>query len=140
MQKAYIEKILSLNGLSSDTNNTEIEDFLKQAKWSDEDIKKALKILRETVAAGAVEVSVSTTESLERLGYHSGRYSPEKIQTLLGIKLDVSSLDIEQYTKQKQSIALNQVVLIVVLTIVFASCTLAAVFAYYKIDFLAFMG
>jgi len=140
MKKAYVEKILSLNGLSEDTSDEEIRSFLDQANWPEKEIDKAIRLLRETVAENAVEVSVTNSDHLEKFGYQSKGYSPEKIQTMLGIKLNMSSLDVEKYAQEKKEAFLSEILLIGALSLGFMMISLLAVAFYYHIDFVAYLS
>jgi hypothetical protein len=47
--KAFISNFLKINGVSSDASIDEIKNVLKRAKWTDEEVKTAVLILRGTV-------------------------------------------------------------------------------------------
>ena len=115
INREHIEKILSINGLGTTSPDEEIRSVLISAKWHQEDVETALTVLRENSSTGASHV-----DTLHNVFLSDNRLSPEAIQALLGIELEISSSDLKNMSVGRQSISFWQVMSIVMYATILA--------------------
>jgi membrane-associated HD superfamily phosphohydrolase len=80
MNRADIEKILTLNGVPPTAPDEEIKSVLIQARWNEEDIDTAIVILRENK-----ETHEKHIDKLHKVFYSDDRLDPKAISELLGL-------------------------------------------------------
>lgn len=92
--RAQIEQILKLNGLTPLAKDEEIRSVLLSSRWNKHDVEEALTVLRENSKTHETQV-----DSLHQFLRSEGRMSPDTISALLGIDMSVSP---EEVQKQRQ--------------------------------------
>lgn len=111
-----IEKILKINGLSSSSPEEEIRSILISARWQEDDVETALTVLRENKVTGA-----SRVDTLHNVFLTDRRLSPEAIEALLGIEVEMTSNDLNSLKVSRNSYSITQLFIIVVLGTVLAA-------------------
>ena len=108
IDRKHVEQILKINGLSSTAKDEEIRSILISAKWHQEDVDTALTVLRENKTTGD-----SRIDTLHNVFQSDKRLSPEAIESLLGIELDISSDDLRVLHAGRKDISFWQVISII---------------------------
>ncbi len=103
--KAFINNFLKINGVSADATDTEIASVLKGAKWSDEEVKTAILILRGIVDDTGI---VAVTKHDTTLFSPELNLSSKQLSRLLGVDVVVDPSVIKdrktgQYVKKKRA-------------------------------------
>lgn len=109
IDRAHIEKVLKINGIKATAPDEEIRSVLISAKWHDDDVETALTVLRENNTTGATH-----KDTLKNVFNSDKKLSPEAIQSLLGIDVDMSDEDQTHLKNGKRTISFWQVLAIVV--------------------------
>ncbi|MEZ4200095.1 MAG: hypothetical protein R3B69_00595 [Candidatus Paceibacterota bacterium] len=101
IDRRHIEKILRINGLSPIAEDEEIRSVLISAKWHKDDVETALTVLRENTTTGQAHVDV-----LHNVFNSDARLSPEAIQSLLGIDVELTSDQVAALHGGKRTVSL----------------------------------
>lgn len=106
IDKAFIESFLRVNNTSVDDSDDAIKNVLHKAKWTGDEIKSALALLRGKAGVTNVVAVSKGKGSIFRPDFN---YSSDKLSVLLGVDvvIDPSSLHYSidsPYTKLKHSI------------------------------------
>lgn len=96
-QREYIEKLLSLNGVSIDSSDDEIKSVLLSARWHKDDVEAAVLVLRENTKTHETHV-----DSLHKIYRSDERMRPETVSALLGVEMNISGEDI---TKKRRRVS-----------------------------------
>lgn len=99
-----IEKILKINGLSSTSPEEEIRSILISARWEQDDVETALTVLRENKVTGA-----SRVDTLHNVFLSDRRLSPEAIEDLLGIEVEMTSTDLNSLKVSRNNYSFLQI-------------------------------
>ena len=109
IEREHVEKILEINGLGDSAGEEDIRSVLVSAKWNDDDVETALTVLKEDKETGK-----SHTETYKNVFTSDVRLSPESIQNLLGIDVDMSSHEMAAVRTSRQQVSFWQVLTIVI--------------------------
>lgn len=115
IDRRHIEKILRINGLSPTAEDEEIRSVLISAKWHKDDVETALTVLRENTTTGQAHVDV-----LHNVFNSDARLSPEAIQSLLGIDVELTSDQVAALHGGKRTVSFWQVLSIILYATVLA--------------------
>lgn len=116
IDRRHIEQILRLNGLTPTAADEEIRSVLISARWHKEDVETAITVLRENTTTHK-----SRVDTLHDVFTTDKKLSPEAIQTLLGIDVQINSSELENLRKSRQSVYFWQVVSIFMIAIAMAA-------------------
>lgn len=108
IDRNYIEKVLQVNGLSATAPDEQIRSVLVSAKWEEEDVQTALTVLRENDQTGETRV-----DTVHNVFTSDMRLSPEAINSLLGIEVDMTTEELLLRERQKNQVSFWQVMSIV---------------------------
>jgi len=108
IDREHIEKILKINGLSPTSADEEIRSVLISAKWHKEDVETALTVLRENI-----NTHESRVDTLHNVFLTDRRLSPEAIESLLGIDVEIDSQELESLRESRRHISFWQVLSII---------------------------
>ena len=108
IDRTHIEHILKLNGISPTADDEEIRSVLISAKWDEDEVETALTVLRENPTT-----KESRVDTLRNVFQTDARLSPEAIESLLGIDVEMTSEDIEVRRTRQQQISFWQVMVII---------------------------
>lgn len=103
IDRNHIERILRLNGLNPTAPDEEIRSVLISAKWHKDDVETALTVLRENM-----NTHKSHVETLHNVFLTDKRLSPEAIQSLLGINVEMNSAQLESMRESRRHMSLWQ--------------------------------
>lgn len=115
IDRRHIEKILRINGLPATAEDEEIRSVLISARWEESDIETALTVLRENLNTGAEHV-----DTLHNVFNSDTRLSPESIQSLLGIEVEMNSRQLASFKDSKQSVSFWQIFSIIIYATILA--------------------
>lgn len=116
IDRRHIEQILRLNGLTPTAADEEIRSVLISARWHKEDVETAITVLRENTTTHK-----SRVDTLHDVFTTDKKLSPEAIQTLLGIDVEINSSELESLRKSRQSVYIWQVISIFMIAIAVAA-------------------
>lgn len=116
IDRRHIEQILRLNGLTPTAADEEIRSVLISARWHKEDVETAITVLRENTTTHK-----SRVDTLHDVFTTDKKLSPEAIQTLLGIDVEVNSIELESLRKSRESIYIWQILSIFMIAIALAA-------------------
>lgn len=116
IDRRHIEQILRLNGLTPTAADEEIRSVLISARWHKEDVETAITVLRENTTTHK-----SRVDTLHDVFTTDKKLSPEAIQTLLGIDVEVNNSELEDLRKSRQSLYVLQLVSIFMIAIAMAA-------------------
>ena len=123
LERAHIEKLLKLNGVSVTAPDEEIKSVLVSARWHKNDVETALLVLRENTKSHETHV-----DSMHKIFRSDEHLKPETISALLGVDVTVSGDDVELHRRYAKSMVSAQqmmqigiVSLVLSLIFVFAS-------------------
>ena len=116
IDRRHIEQILRLNGLTPTAADEEIRSVLISARWHKEDVETAITVLRENTTTHK-----SRVDTLHDVFTTDKKLSPEAIQTLLGIDVEINSSELESLRKSRQSVYVWQVISIFMIAIAVAA-------------------
>ena len=108
IDRKHIEHILKLNGISPTAPEEEIRSVLISAKWDHDEVETALTVLRENP-----KTKDSRVDTLRNVFQNDARLSPEAIESLLGIDVEMTSEDIQVRQSRRGQISFWQVMVIV---------------------------
>lgn len=109
IDRDQIERLLRLNGVSSDAGDEKIAALLQQLNWGKSDIERGLKVLHgEPEAVGGQAGGI-----LARLSRTDEAMSPAMVTALLGIEMNVRDKDISARRQHSEGLTLGQVVSII---------------------------
>lgn len=103
IDRSHIERILRLNGLNPTAPDEEIRSVLISAKWHKDDVETALTVLRENMDTHKTRV-----DTLHNVFLTDKRLSPEAIQALLGINVEMNSKQLESMRQSRRHMSLWQ--------------------------------
>lgn len=113
LERKFIEKILTANGVNPNAADEEIKSVLISANWHKDDVDTAIMVLREDKVT-----HVQRVDSVQRVFRSDERLNPETISSLLGISIDVnSSYDNDN---ERGGMRISGAVGIIVVSLVFA--------------------
>lgn len=130
IDRTHIERILKINGLAPTAPDEEIRSVLVSAKWHKDDVETALTVLRENV-----KTHETRTDTLHNVFLTDERLSPEAIESLLGIDVEVSSEDLRSLKNSRRRINAWQMLTIAGYALVFALISLAALMYWLQLGF-----
>ncbi len=116
IDRRHIEQILRLNGLTPTAADEEIRSVLISARWHKEDVETAITVLRENTTTHK-----SRVDTLHDVFITDKKLSPEAIQTLLGIDVEINSSELESLRKSRQSVYIWQIISIFMIAIAIAA-------------------
>ncbi len=87
-QRDQVEKLLSLNGVTTEASDDEIKSVLLSARWHKDDIEAAVLVLRENKVTHQTHV-----DSMHKVFRSDERMHPETVSALLGIEMNVMPSD-----------------------------------------------
>ena len=99
IDREHIERVLKINGLAPTSPDEEIRSVLVSAKWHKDDVETALTVLRENV-----KTHQTRTDTLHNVFLTDERLSPEAIESLLGIDVEISSKDLKSLGHSRRRI------------------------------------
>ena len=120
IDRKHIEEILRINGLAPTAADEEIRSVLISAKWQEKDVQTALTVLRES------ESGDSHVDTLHNVFVSDKKLSPESIQSLLGIDLEINSKDIAALKANGRSLSLWQIVAVILVATFLATGSIMA--------------
>jgi hypothetical protein len=115
IDRQHIEHILRVNGIKPTAPEEEIRSVLISAKWEDEEVETALTVLRENP-----NTKESRVDTLRNVFHSDARLSPEAIEALLGIEVEMSSDELRLRRARRDQVSFLQV-----MTIIFYATVLA---------------
>ncbi len=89
LDRAHIERFLTLNGVSPSAPDEEIKSILISASWDEEDVNAAIMVLRENKQGDQARV-----DSIHKVFHSDEKLRPELVSSLLGIEMGISSDEI----------------------------------------------
>lgn len=114
IDRTFVEKFLTANGVSPTGPDEEIKSVLVSAKWHKDDVDTALMVLREDT-----KTQVQRVDSLHKVYNSDSRLSPDTITSLLGIDVDVS--DIKKRNDSTRGAIFGSSLVIIFLALLFAA-------------------
>ncbi len=124
LDRNYIEHVLKVNGLTATAQDEEIRSVLISAKWDDNDVETALTVLRENMTTHENRV-----DTLHNVFMTDQRLSPEAIESLLGIQVDITPSELRTLRDNRSKLAFWQILVVFILSTILASGSI--VFAMY---------
>ena len=125
--RAFINNFLKINGVSADASDDQVEGVLKEARWTDEEIKTALTILRGDVDDSGI---VAVTKHDAALFRPDIDISSRQLSRLLGVDVIVDPSLIHHTHKQRKRQAFIKDDLAIWTIIILLSIILALVIAW----------
>ncbi|MEX0913059.1 MAG: hypothetical protein WDZ56_00860 [Candidatus Paceibacterota bacterium] len=116
IDRRHIEQILRLNGLTPTAADEEIRSVLISARWHKEDVETAITVLRENISTHK-----SRVDTLHDVFTTDKKLSPEAIQTLLGIDVEVNSSELETLRQSQQNVYMWQIISIFMIAVTLAA-------------------
>jgi ATP-dependent Zn protease len=130
IDRRHIEQILRLNGLAPTAADEEIRSVLISARWHKEDVETAITVLRENTTTHK-----SRVDTLHDVFTTDKKLSPEAIQTLLGIDVEVNSTELETLRKSRDSLYIWQLISIFMIAIALAAVMILFMMYSQKVGF-----
>jgi hypothetical protein len=130
IDRRHIEQILRLNGLTPTAADEEIRSVLISARWHKEDVETAITVLRENTTTHK-----SRVDTLHDVFTTDKRLSPEAIQNLLGIDVEVNSSELENLRKSRESTYIWQLISIFMIAIAMAAIMIVFMMYSQKVGF-----
>lgn len=130
IDRSHIEQILRLNGLTPTAADEEIRSVLISARWHKEDVETAITVLRENTTTHK-----SRVDTLHDVFTTDKKLSPEAIQTLLGIDVQVNSTELETLRKSRESVYIWQLISIFMIAIALAAVMILFMMYSQKVGF-----
>lgn len=88
MDKRFLEKFLRLNHVDKETaSDEEIRDVLEKAKWSEEEVRMSIELIRNKGAASETQFATSGHDT--SLFRPDMDWSSERLSSLLGVNVVV---------------------------------------------------
>ena len=115
IDRMQVEKILRINSVPTTASDKVIRSTLISANLHKEDVELALSLLKNSNTK-TKETEDKTTRPRNALETEK-RHSPEMIESLLGIKLDMTSKDLANLKHGKKTVSLWQMLYIIFLAI-----------------------
>ena len=115
IDRKHIEKILKVNGLTPTAEDEEIRSILISAKWNKDDVETALTVLRENI-----NTHDSRVDTLHNVFLTDRRLSPEAIQSLLGIDIEVSSNELASLRESRKRVSIWQIASVISCAVILA--------------------
>jgi len=120
--RAFINNFLKINGVSADASDVQVEGVLKDARWTDDEIKTALTILRGDVDDSGI---VAVTKHDAALFRPDIDISSRQLSRLLGVDVivDPSLIHSSHRKRSKQGFVKDELAIwtiIVLLSIILA--------------------
>ncbi len=128
LEKQDIEKILKINGVSTNADDEEIRSVLLSARYNNDEVDTAIMVLRENMKTHATRV-----EGLHKVFRSDEALNASEISALLGIEVTVD--DIPQEGRRGREMSSLQSVLVVVVSIILALMGVFGAMYYYKVGF-----
>lgn len=128
--RKQLEAFLRINGLTPLARNEEIRSMLLSARWEEEDVDTALMILKENKMSR--EVTIDTVHKIFR---SDERLTPDEVQALLGIEMDVSEATTDTYSSEVTAMEKKSTRIAMVLSIVIAITSVTYVMYREKVGF-----
>lgn len=122
IDRKHVEKILKVNGLTPTAEDEEIRSILISAKWNKDDVETALTVLRENI-----NTHDSRVDTLHNVFLTDRRLTPEAIQSLLGIDIEVNANELATLRESRQRVSVWQVSSIVMAATMLAIGSVVAV-------------
>ena len=107
MQKADIEKILRINGVSPAAPDEEIRSVLLSARYKNEEVDTAIMVLKENVKTHQTRV-----DGLHKVFRSDEALNPTEISALLGIEVEVD--DVIKRRRQNKEMTMLQIIFVTV--------------------------
>lgn len=95
LDRAQIERLLKLNGVTPLSNDEEIRSALLSSRWDKDDVEAALMVLRENK-----ETHETRIDTLHQIMRSDDKLSPDTISALLGIDMKVEKEQLEKHQPQ----------------------------------------
>lgn len=108
IDRNHIEQILRINGLTPTAADEEIRSVLISAKWQQDEVETALTVLRENK-----NTHESRVDTLHDVFLSDKHLSPEAIESLLGIKVEVDPKEMEHMHDRQRLVTLMQMLIII---------------------------
>jgi hypothetical protein len=105
IERKYVEQILKVNGISPTAPDEEIREVLISSKWNKDDVETALTVLRENI-----KTHVSRSDTLHNVFQSDQRLSPEAIQSLLGIDVELSANELKNKRQKMRTVSFWQAI------------------------------
>lgn len=106
--KEYVNKVLRINGLSSDASDEDLRSVLLYAKC--ENVDDAISALRDAnVKANDDICGLQKTETTCNILLADKRLRPETIRDLLGIDMQVTYDELESAREKRRSVSFVQI-------------------------------
>lgn len=121
IDRKYIERILKLNGLTPTAQDEEIRSVLISARWTEEDVRTAITVLRENTTTHK-----SRVDTLHDVFLTDTRLSPEAIHSLLGIDVEVNSSELEELRSSRRNLYYWQILSIFIIAALIATTAILA--------------
>lgn len=125
--RAFINNFLKINGVSADASDDQVSGVLKEARWTDDEIKTALTILRGDVDDSGI---VAVTKHDAALFRPDIDISSRQLSRLLGVDVIVDPSLIHNTHKKRRKQAFIKDDLAIWTIIVLLSIILALVIAW----------
>lgn len=113
INKESVERYLRANGVEPSAPEEDIKQVLFSAKWHHDDVDTALMVLRENP-----ETHETHVDSFHKVFHNDDRLQPETISALLGIDVEIKSVE-ERIKENRPGVA---PVMFMVLAAVLLSC------------------
>jgi hypothetical protein len=124
IDRAHLERLLQINGVSPTDPDEEITSILISARWHQDDVKTALTILRENPQTH--EAHIDTIHDIFR---SDSKLRPETISALLGVDVQIDPEAIEKSSLPRKimdeaGLALNIGVVSLSVSLIFLLCAM----------------
>lgn len=131
--KEHLQKILRVNGLSSESSDEEIKKIIAYAKG--QDVNEAIALLREEQVTDVSNKDKKPDFQTNLLAVE-GRLKPASIKRLLGIDLEVNYADLEEARESRKRISFTQILSIALCSLFVALVGWFIIMKYYQINLL----
>ena len=110
-----IKSVMQLNGISKSSSEAELRSAFKSAKWDKQKVEKAVTSVQQKQKAEELKQQLPANVFLT-----DARLSPEGIESLLGIDLDVDARNLYTLQVNRKQISVKQALLIFSYAVIFA--------------------
>ncbi len=118
IERQFIEKLLTANGVDPSAPDEEIKSVLISAKWNRDDVDTAIMVLRENLSTHEQRIA-----SVKHVFHSDERLKPETITSLLGIAMEVPPP--EEAVRKRGGISIGTVLVLILVACVFSAVGVA---------------
>ena len=135
VQRAQIEHILQLNGMSKTAPDEHIRALLSRARWSAEDIEQAITLLRTKTDTP----QKNKVPDRHKVFHTDEKLSPDAIISLLGVEMTVHEKQLSAFGRQRRSTtAVPSVLQYIGIGLIVSALVVFALISYLQMDVLTF--